>query len=169
MPADIVRALLAGEQVTDLRPSAGGGIPGGAGPFWLSPTDEQVPLKAAYRRARELSLPEDAAPAGRIRIDGWAEVVGRGRARLDPERVAALSSKTVLDLDAVAGTLGGGEVDVTALRVHRLVQPISVPENLSGLPPDPAAQPSEPALSDVAFEARLKGLADALPSDLTRP
>ncbi len=35
---------------------------------------------------------------------------------------------------------------------------------LAGLPDDPASLPSEPALSDVAFEARLKGSIDALPS-----
>jgi hypothetical protein len=34
---------------------------------------------------------------------------------------------------------------------------------LAGLPDDPATLPSEPALSDVAFEARLKGVHDALP------
>jgi hypothetical protein len=33
---------------------------------------------------------------------------------------------------------------------------------LAGLPDDPASVPSEPALSDVAFEARRKGVLDAL-------
>jgi len=34
---------------------------------------------------------------------------------------------------------------------------------LDGLPDDPASLPSEPALSDAAFEARLKGAVDAMP------
>ncbi len=65
------------------------------------------------------------------------------------------------------------------LRVHRLAEPITVPwrddyggctswVDLDGLPDDPAAIPSEPALSDVAFEARLKGAVEALPA-LTAP
>jgi hypothetical protein len=34
---------------------------------------------------------------------------------------------------------------------------------LQNLPDDPASLPSEPALSDVAFAARLKGSVEALP------
>ncbi len=62
-----------------------------------------------------------------------------------------------------------------ALRVHRLLEPVTVAWDaayggctswveLDGLPDDPASVPSEAALSDVAFEARLKGCVDALPS-----
>ncbi len=41
---------------------------------------------------------------------------------------------------------------------------------LDGLPDDPAALPSEPVLSDTAFEARRKGVVDALPDgSLTEP
>jgi len=41
---------------------------------------------------------------------------------------------------------------------------------LAGLPPDPSALAGQPALSDVAFEARLKGAVEALPTlaDVTR-
>ena len=62
-----------------------------------------------------------------------------------------------------------------ALRVHRLLEPVTVPWDdgyggctswveLAGLPDDPASLPSEPALSDVAFAARLKGAVEALPT-----
>jgi hypothetical protein len=64
---------------------------------------------------------------------------------------------------------------VLALRVHRLLEPVTVAWDagyggctswveLAGLPDDPASLPSVPALSDVAFAARLKGCVDALPS-----
>ena len=54
-----------------------------------------------------------------------------------------------------------------ALRVHRLLEPVTVTWDdgyggctswveLAGLPDDPASLPSRPALSDVAFAARLK-------------
>jgi hypothetical protein len=162
----VVRALLQGEQVTDLRLPAAGGPPPDLRRFWLTPNGDEPALKAAYRRARELSLPEKPPPVGQVRIEGWAELVGRARTGLDTERVAALNSKTVLDLDALAAATGGAEVEVLALRAHRLVEPRTVPEDLSGLPADPSAEKSEVALSDVAFEARLKGLADALPAGL---
>jgi len=41
--------------------------------------------------------------------------------------------------------------------------------DLHDLPDDPASVPSTPALSDVAFEARRKGTAEALPGGLTPP
>jgi len=64
---------------------------------------------------------------------------------------------------------------VLVLRVHRLLEPITVPWNdsyggctswvdLEGLPDDPESVPSELALSDVAFEGRLKGTLEALPA-----
>ena len=62
---------------------------------------------------------------------------------------------------------------VLALRCHRLADPITVPWNeayggctswvdVAGLPSDPSERPSTPALSDVAFEARKKGVDEAL-------
>ena len=61
------------------------------------------------------------------------------------------------------------------LRVHRLDEPLTVAWNdgyggctswvtLDGLPADPTSVPSRPVLSDVAFEAKRKGVRDALPA-----
>jgi hypothetical protein len=93
--------------------------------------------------------------------------VGRATTGLDGERVAALNSKTVLDLDALAGAAAGGDVTVLALRAHRLVEPLIVADDLSTLPADLSGEKAEVVLSDVAFDARLKGLADALPGGLS--
>jgi hypothetical protein len=167
LPGVVVRALLEGEQVADLRLPTAGPSPTDLRRFWLLPKGDEPALKPAYRRARELSLPEEPPPAGQVRIEGWAELVGRATTGLDPERVAALNSKSVLDLDALATAADGAEVEVLALRAHRLVEPLIVPADLSGLPADPSGEKSEVVLSDVAFEARLKGLADALPAGLS--
>ncbi len=86
--------------------------------------------------------------------------------RLDAERIAALDSKTVLALDRLAEQSGDGEVLVVALRVHRLAEGFDTPADLSALPSDPGESPSEPALSDVAFSAKLQGVSDALPGGL---
>lgn len=167
----MVDALLAGEQVIDLRvPPAAGGLPEGVTRFWLRADPDAAPeLKPAYRRARELSLPDEGAASGEIRVAGWAELVGRATARLDEKTRAALDGKTILALDPLAGQ----EVLVLGLRVHRLVEPATVPASgggLTGLTADPAlGPPSEPALSDTAFQARYNGLANALPGGLTAP
>jgi hypothetical protein len=164
---EVVRALLEGEQVVDLRRSAGEGPPGSR--FWLSPAAGDGPeLKPAYRLARQLSAPEEEPPPGQVYIGGWAELTATATTRLDPDAVAALDSKTVLALDRLAEDLGGDEVTVLVLRVHRLLEPVTVPGDLSGLPDDPATRPSEPALSDVAFRARLQGVEGALPGGLTK-
>jgi hypothetical protein len=168
-PAAVIDALLEGEQVIDLRlePDAGS-PPEGATRFWLRADPGAAPaLKAAYRRARELSLPDEGTAPGRVRIEGWAELAGTATTVVDDRAREALNGKTILDLDALAGR----EVTVLALRAHRLVEPAVVPEaDLGGLPPDPAAgPPSEPALSDAAFEARFNGLRNALPGGLTPP
>jgi hypothetical protein len=166
LPGSVIRALLEGEQVADLRLPAAPPPPDGRR-FWLAPDGDEPELKAAYRRARELSLPEEAAPSSQVRVEGWAELVGRATTGLDGERVAALNSKSVLDLDALAGAAGGGDVTVLALRAHRLVEPLIVAADLSALPADPSGEKTEVVLSDVAFDARLKGLADALPGGLS--
>lgn len=167
LPDAVIRALLEGEQVADLRPPGAAGPPPDLRRFWLAPDGDQPALKLAYRRARELSLPDGPPPSGQVRIEGWAELVGRATTNLDAERVAALNSKSVLDLDALATTAGGADVEVLALRAHRLVEPLTVPADLSGLPADPSEEKSEVVLSDVAFEARLKGLTEALPGGLS--
>jgi hypothetical protein len=165
-PAAVIDALLEGEQVIDLRlqPDAGG-PPEGVTRFWLRADPGATPeLKAAYRRARELSLPDEGAGPGRVRIDGWAELAGRATTVVDDQAMDALNGKTILALDPFAGR----EVRVLALRAHRLVEPVTVPEaDLGGLPADPAdGPPSESALSDAAFQARYNGLARALPGGL---
>jgi hypothetical protein len=166
-PAPVIDALLAGEQVIDLRvlPDAGG-PPEGASRFWLRADPEAVPdLKPAYRRARELSLTEEGPAPGQVRIEGWAELVGSARTLVDGPAIELLNGKTILALDPLAGR----EVLVLALRAYRLVEPATVPaDDLAGLAADPAAgPPSEPALSETAFRARYNGLANAFPSGLT--
>ena len=168
VPGRIVQALLAGEQVVDLRLQPdGGGPPAGTTRFWLRADPGAEPeLKPAYRRARELSLPDEGAGPGQVRIDGWAELAGSATTVVDDAAQEALNGKTILALDALAGQ----EVLVLALRAHRLVEPVTVPDDLAGLPDDPAAgPPSEPALSEGAFRARYGGLLDALPGGLKRP
>ena len=168
LPGAAIRALVAGEQVADIR-APGSSPPPDARRFWLAPDGTRPELKAAYRRARELSLPEAEPPPGQVRIDGWAELVGRATTRLDADRIAALNSKTVLDLDALAAAAAGGEVTVLALRAHRLVESLTVDADGAGLPADPSTEQTEVALSDIGFDARLTGLADALPGGLSAP
>ena len=162
LPAPVVKALLEGEQVIDLRlhPDAGG-PPEGATRFWLrADPDARPDLKPAYREARRLSLPDEGAGPGRVRIDGWAELRGAATAVVDAQTAEGLNGKTVLALDPLAGK----EVLVLALRAHRLVEPLTAPEDLTGLPADPAdGPPSEPALSEAAFDARRLGVENALP------
>jgi hypothetical protein len=162
----MIQALLAGEQVVDLRLQPDeGGPPAGATRFWLVPDPDAEPdLKPAYQRAKELSLPDEDAGPGNVRIDGWAELAGRATAHLDDKTKAALDGKTILALDPLTGR----DVLVLALRAHRLVEPaVMRVMDLGLLPADPAASlASEPALSDGAFEARCKGVAGALPGGL---
>ena len=169
VPAAVIQALLEGEQIVDVRldPSAGG-PPEATRRLWLRPEPGATPaLKPAYRRARELSTPDDAAGSGAVRIAGWAEVTGSAATVLDDKAREALDGKTILDLHGLAGR----EVRVLVLRAHRLVEPLTVaPDDLTGLPADPASgPPSEPALSRTAFEARYNGLAQALPGGLAPP
>lgn len=171
LPARVIQALLAGEQIVDLRrrPDAGprkeGAPAAGTTRFWLVADPGADPeLKPAYQRARELSLPDEGAGTGQVRIDGWAELVGSGVAVLDDKARDALNGKTILSLEPLAGR----EVLVLALRARRLVEPLTVSDDLAGLPADPAAgPPSEPAMSDMAFEARYKGVNGSLPGGLS--
>ena len=169
LPGRIIQALLAGEQVIDLRRHPDdGGPPAGATRFWLRADPDADPeLKPAYERARELSVPAEEPPGPEeIRIDGWAELTGTATTLLDEAAKEALNGKTILALDPYTDQ----EVLVLALRAHRLVEPATVPvRDLAGLTPDPAAGPaSEPALSDGAFEARVTGLNGAIPGGLKR-
>jgi hypothetical protein len=182
-----VRALLAGEQIIDVRK---GGLHEDGRHFglrsprvWLYPTAEhQRPelLKAAYRHTIDLSR---ASPVGEpIRIDGWADVVGVGKV-VDPGHLAEIDSKTIWTHEYAESRLQWKRRDplwVLALRAYRLAEPMTVPwrdeyggctswVDLPDLPDDPAALPSETALSDVAFGARLEGVTAALPAGFEEP
>ena len=180
--AVIVRALLEGEQIIDVRK---GGLHEDGRHFglqaprvWLYPTAEhQRPelVKAAYRHTIDLST---ASPVGEpIRIEGWADVAGVATVA-DPEQLAGIDSKTIWTHEYAESRLKWKRRDplwVLALRTYRLAEAITVPwrdeyggctswVDLTDLPDDPAALPSEPALSDVAFNARLAGIAGELPA-----
>jgi hypothetical protein len=194
--AAIVRALLAGEQILDVR--KGGLREDGrhfglqSTRFWLYPTTEHERaelLKPAYRR---WASEDDQAEAGdddgekpmpsELRVDGWADVVGVAKLA-DPDDLAKINGKFIWTLDYAEQRLSWKKRDplwVLALRAHRLVEPITVPYlaeyagcsswvDVSGLPEDPESVPSEPALSDAAFEARLKFAANDLPAGFETP
>jgi hypothetical protein len=180
--AAVVHALLEGEQILDVRKGGlredGRHFSVQSTRFWLYPTAEhQKPelLKEPYRHWIELA---HAAPVGEpITIEGWADVVKLATVT-EPEELDAIASKLIWTDDYAASRLGWKKRDplwVLALRVHRLLEPVTVAWDaayggctswveLAGLPDDPASLPSAPALSDVAFAARLKGAVEALPS-----
>jgi hypothetical protein len=180
--AAVVHALLEGEQILDVRKGGlredGRHFSVQATRFWLYPTAEHQKrelLKEPYRDWIELA---HAAPVGQpIRIEGWADVAKVARVT-EADELDAIASKLIWTGDYAAARLGWKKRDplwVLALRVHRLLEPLTVPWDdayggctswvqLAGLPDDPTTLASEPTLSDVAFAARLKGCVDALPS-----
>jgi hypothetical protein len=185
--AVIVHALLEGEQILDVRK---GGLHEDERRFgvksrrvWLYPTAEhQRPelLKPAYRSTVELAA---GSPVGEaIRIDGWADIVGTATVT-DPEQLAALDSKLIWTQEYAESRLHWKKRQplwVLAMRVHRLVEPLEVPwrEEYGGCTswvdlldpiPDPTELTSEPALSDTAFAARMKGVDGALGTPLEEP
>jgi hypothetical protein len=185
--AAVVQALLEGEQILDVRK---GGIREDGRHFavqatrlWLYPTFEhQRPelLKPAYARWIE---PVPAAPTpGDFVVSGWADVVGAATTS-DPEVLDALDGKVIWSREYIETRFTWKKRDplwILALRVHRLVEPITVSYRdsyggctswveLDGLPDDPASLPSEPVLSDVAFEAKLKGAAASIPGGFSEP
>ena len=179
--AAIVHALLEGEQIVDLRKGGlredGRHFAVQASRCWLYPTAEHQRgelLKDAYRHYTDLAV---ASPVGgAITIPGWAEVTDVATIS-EPEHLEALHSKTIWSSEYAASRLKWKKRDplwVLVLRVHRLLEPVTVGWRdeyggctswvpLGDLPDDPSQLPSEPALSDVAFEARRKGVIDALP------
>jgi hypothetical protein len=183
--AAIVHALLAGEQIIDVRK---GGIREDtrhfgleATRFWLYPTFvHQQPelVKLAYRHWVDTEGPPDRA----ITVAGWADVVGVATLT-EPAQLDAIDSRFIWTTEYATSRLEWKPRDplwILALRVHRLAEPITIPYRdeyggctswvtLAGLPADPARLPSEPALSDVAFDARLQGLREALPDGLEAP
>ncbi len=178
--AVVVRALLEGEQVLDVRK---GGLREEGRHFsvqsarvWLYPTVEHQRaelLKPAYRRW--VGETEAAAPADRaIEVAGWADIVGVATVD-DPDVLDAIDGKVIWAREYVESRFRWKARDplhVLALRVHRLDDPVVVPfrdeyggctswVDVDGLP-DPESVSSTPALSDAAFEARCKGAAEAV-------
>ena len=178
--ASIVHALLEGEQIIDVRK---GGLHESsrhfdlpARRFWLSPTAEhQKPelLKPAYAHWVDLAT---ASPVGTpVAVLGWADIVDVATIS-EPEQVDALDSKSIWARDYLESRFSWKRRDplwVLVVRVHRLIEPLSVAwrddyggctswVSYDGLPADPLAVPSQPVLSDVAFEAKRKGIREAL-------
>jgi hypothetical protein len=185
--AVIVHALLEGEQILDVRK---GGLHEDGRRFglksrrvWLYPTAEhQRPelLKPAYRPTVVLAA---GSPVGEpIRIDGWADIVGAATIT-EPEQLEALDSKLIWTFEYAESRLHWKKRQplwVLAMRVHRLREPLEVPwrEEYGGCTSwvdladpllDPGELAGEPALSDTAFAARLKGVDGALGTPLEEP
>jgi hypothetical protein len=185
--AVIVHALLEGEQILDVRK---GGLREDGRHFalhssrvWLYPTAEhQRPelLKPAYRQTVELAA--GSVVGEPVHIAGWADIVGVARIT-DPDRLAALDSKLIWTLEYAESRLQWKKRQplwVLAMRVHRLLEPFDVPwrdgyggctswVELADPVPDPDELKSEPALSDTAFSARMKGVYGALGTPLQEP
>jgi len=180
----IVHALLEGEQIVDLRK---GGLHEDGRHFslptrrmWLYPTAEHQRaelLKPAYRHTVDLAA---SAPVGEpITLPGWADVVDVATIS-EPEHLGAIDGKSIWSPEYAQSRLKWKRRDplwVLVLRVHRLHEPVTVEwrgdyggctswVTLDGVPADPATLPSEPVLSDVAFEGRRKGVREALPAEL---
>jgi hypothetical protein len=173
--AVIVRALLAGEQILDVRKGGlredGRHFAVQASRCWLYPTVEHQRedlLKPAYRRW--VGETEAAAPPeDEVRVDGWADIVS-AVTLTDPDELATLGSKLIWTDDYVTSRLSWKRRDplwVLAVRAYRLAAPIVVPfdpayrgctswVDVAGLPADPTRLDAEPALSDESFAARLK-------------
>jgi hypothetical protein len=181
--AVVVHALLEGEQIVDVRKGGlhedGRHFDVPARRFWLSPTTEHQKrelLKPAYAHWLDLAT---ASPVGEpVTVAGWADVVDIATIT-EQEHVDALDSKLIWKGDYVSSRFSWKKRDplwVLVLRAHRLAEPLTVEWRdeyggctswitYDGLPPDPASVPSEVVLSDVAFEAKRKGIRDALPEE----
>lgn len=184
----VVRALLAGEQILDVRK---GGIREEGRHFgirstrlWLHPTVEhQRPelLKPAYRHWVDESV--TAAPPERaIRIEGWADVTGIATVT-DPAVLDALDSKFIWTPEYAGSRLRWRSRDplwILALRVHVLEEAITVPfrdayggctswVDLDGLPDDPTTLASHPAVSDTGYASRVEAIAASIPGGLEPP
>jgi hypothetical protein len=178
--AVVVHALLEGEQIIDLRKGGlhedGRHFDVPARRFWLYPTAEHQRaelLKPAYRHFVDLA---DASPVGEpITLMGWADITDVATIT-EPEHLTALESKSVWTDDYAQSRLKWKKRDplwVLVLRVQRLREPVTVAwqdayggcTSWVGLErlPDVSSVASDPALSDVAFAAKRKGVRDALP------
>lgn len=178
--AAICHALFAGEQIVDLRK---GGLREDGRHFgvrttraWLYPTCEhQRPelLRPAYRHWIDLA---PGSPVGEpVMVHGWVEITD-AHSITSTEALDALTSKTIWTPEYAASRLHWKSRDplwVLVCRAHRLLEPVVVPwdvayggctswVDLAGLPADPSELASEPALSDIAFAARRKGVLEAI-------
>lgn len=177
--AVIVRALLTGEQIVDVRK---GGLREEGRHFrlrsrrlWLYPTAEHQHaevLKAPYRQWLHDS---PASPPGApIRLDGWAEVVGVAQVT-EPEVLARLDSRVIWTLEYTSARLRFKPRDalvVLALRAYWLREPITLDWRASYAgctswvdledAPEPSTLACEPALSDESFAFRLGLLQESL-------
>ena len=184
--AAIVHALLEGEQIVDVRKGGlredGRHFDVPANRFWLSPTDEHQRvelLKAAYAHWIDLA---HASPVGQpIEVPGWADVVDVATIT-EPEHLDAIDSKLIWSRDYVESRFTWKRRDplwVLVLRVHRLDELQRVPWHdeyggctswvtYKGLPADPGTLASHEVLSDVAFEAKRKGVRESLPGECWR-
>ena len=149
--------------------------------FWLSPTAEHQRvelLKAAYATGST----SRASPVGQpIEVLGWADVVDVATIT-EPEHLDAIDSKLIWSRDYVESRFAWKRRDplwVLVLRVHRLDEPQRVPwrdeyggctswVTYEGLPADPGTLASHAVLSDVAFEAKRKGVRESLPAECWR-
>jgi hypothetical protein len=186
--AVVVRALLAGEQILDVRKGGireeGRHFDLQATRFWLYPTSEhQQPelLKPAYRRWVDDSA-ADVPPDRAIRVSGWADVTRVARVT-EPEQLERLASRLIWSCEYAASRLHWKRHDplwILALRAHQLTDPIVVPWRddyrgctswvpLVDLPADPASLPSTPALTDATFASRLELVERELPDAFGEP
>ena len=180
--AAVNRALLEGRQIIDLR--KGGIREEGhrfrirALRFWLYDSFEHQRAELLLPAASDLL---DAAvvaspPAGRLRFDGWAEIV-ESAALTEPGQVEALHGLHIWTPDYAVQRFRWrpkAPLLVLVLRVHRLDEPIEAPLRseyasctswvpMLDVPPDPGALASTPVLDDVAFARRVEELHAALP------
>ena len=178
--AVICHALLEGEQIIDLRK---GGLREDGRHFqvntrdaWLYPTVEHQRaelLKAPYAHWTDLAA---GSPVGsHITLHGWVEIV-EAHSISEAPILEALTAKVIWSDEYAASRFTWKSRDplwVLVMRAHRLELPITVEWSadyggctswvpLEGLPDDPRTLASEPALSDEAFAARLKGVHEAL-------
>ena len=180
--AAVNRALLEGRQVIDLR--KGGIREEGhrfrirALRFWLYDSFEHQRPELLIPAASDLLDAAVAAspPAGRLRFDGWAEIV-ESAALTEPEHVEALEGLHVWTPDYAVQRFRWrpkAPLLVLVLRVHRLDDPIEAPLRneyasctswvpMLDLPPDPGALASTPVLDDDTFASRVEALHAALP------
>jgi len=179
----VVHALLAGEQIVDIRK---GGLHEAGRHFsvttdrcWLSPTAEhQDPDLLAPAYAHRVGLAPGSPVGGPVTIPGWAEIVDIAVVT-EADHVDAVAARSIWSPEYVATRFRWKQRDpltVLVLRVHRLDEPVTIPwrdgyggctswVEYADLPADPADLASVPALSDEAFTARRAGVRAALPDE----